>query len=101
MQFFLLMYISLWVPWRIGFTRTAPLWSFAFFFDIMVDLYFIIDVFINFRTAIVNSDGDLVYEGRGVALFYLKGWFLVDFISCLPLNYAVRSLPSCDCRGRR
>ena len=40
-QFGLLVYIAIFVPWRIGFSQTATLWSFAFFVDLFVDLYFI------------------------------------------------------------
>ena len=40
-QFGLLVYIAIFVPWRIGFSQSATLWSFAFFVDLFVDLYFI------------------------------------------------------------
>ena len=37
-----------------------------------VDLYFISDVGINFRTAIVDEDGDLIYESSQVCIAYFK-----------------------------
>ena len=39
------------------------------------------------RTAIIEPDGTLVYQKVDVAHNYLRGWFLIDFISCLPFGY--------------
>eukprot|EP01047_Picozoa_sp_COSAG01_P004623 COSAG01_NODE_153_length_23909_cov_32.542018_19_plen_274_part_00 len=51
MQLVLLMGVSWNVPLRTGFGVEVPLWTFAFFFDLYTDIYFVIDVFVQFRTA--------------------------------------------------
>ena len=49
-QVVLLAYVGLLVPYRIGFTHdTTPADAF-FWIDVLVDLYFICDIFLTFRT---------------------------------------------------
>ena len=38
------------LPYRLGFEDNVELWSAWFFIDLLVDLYFIVDLFVNFRT---------------------------------------------------
>ena len=56
-QVILLLYVSITVPLRAGFDVETPIWSFGMLFDMAVDVYFIVDVFLNFRTAYYNLDG--------------------------------------------
>ena len=87
LQVFVLAYIALAVPYRIGFDVPVPIWTTYFFVDAFIDLYFIFDIFLNFRTAMRTGDGNLITLPRTVAKLYLTTWFTVDFLSCLPLNY--------------
>ena len=70
LQAVLLMYIAIVLPYRLGFDDSVLLWSFWFFFDLAVDIYFMIDLFVNFRTAIITSDGDILYHPNDVARAY-------------------------------
>eukprot|EP01047_Picozoa_sp_COSAG01_P006640 COSAG01_NODE_243_length_20572_cov_24.956137_12_plen_209_part_00 len=42
---------------------------------------------LNFRTAIITKDGEVIYEQKDVAKAYMTSWFVVDFTSCLPFAY--------------
>jgi Ca2+-binding EF-hand superfamily protein len=86
-QVFLLFYVAVAVPLRAGFDLTTPLWSFGFFFDLCVDIYFVADIVLNFRTAHYNRDGSREDRPHHIAAYYVRGWFAIDFISCLPLSY--------------
>ena len=98
-QVFCLLYVSYIVPMRASMEITTPVNTFAFWFDVIVDLYFIADLFLNFRTAFWDArgtlEGDIIairkhYIGGGTDLLggYLpRGWFLIDFLSCLPVGY--------------
>ena len=86
-QAVLLIYIAINLPYRIGFEEDTILWSFWFFFDMWCDLFFITDLLLNFRTAVVTPEGELVTEPSRVAQLYSRGWFPVDFVSCLPFGY--------------
>jgi hypothetical protein len=66
-QIVLLSYIAIMVPFRIGFDANAMPWEFLFLFDAAVDAYFIIDIYVNFKTCIRTKTGDLVVDKRVVA----------------------------------
>ena len=87
MQVFLLCYVALVVPYRIGFSDDAEISSFWFWFDVLVDLYFLCDIILSFRTGYVDSRGELQYKGTKIVSNYLRNWFTVDVTSCLPVNY--------------
>lgn len=40
----------------------VELWSAQFWWDVIVDIYFILDLIINFRTAIFNDKGVMVTD---------------------------------------
>ena len=60
-QAVLLGYIATTVPYRVGFDDNVPLWSFYFFLDMCIDLYFYVDLGMNFRTAVITPHGDILY----------------------------------------
>ena len=80
-QVILLLYVSIIVPLRSGFDIETPLWSFGFFFDMVVDIYFLADIVINFRTAVYLRDGTREERIEHIATHYLRGWFTIDFLS--------------------
>ena len=44
------------------------------------------DILLNFRTTFVSKGGHVIYDGRQIALNYLRGWFTLDLIAALPLE---------------
>lgn len=83
----LLLYVAIVIPLRACFDLAVDLWSFAFWFDAIVDVYFICDVALNFRTSFFDKNGFREERPRKMALHYMKGWFLIDFVSCMPFGY--------------
>ena len=79
------------IPIRIAFSSDVfiPLGSFWFFFELAVDLFFMVDIGLNFLTGYHNNEGMLEIDRRQIAQLYLRGWFLIDLVSCLPANYIV------------
>eukprot|EP01052_Picozoa_sp_SAG31_P048599 SAG31_NODE_10236_length_1166_cov_1.248360_2_plen_218_part_00 len=88
-QIVLLIYVATQVPFRSGFGIKTPPGSFWFTVEIFIDLYFITDVILHFRTSFYGPDN--VREDRPwrIAKNYLKGWFFIDFISCIPLQHVL------------
>eukprot|EP01052_Picozoa_sp_SAG31_P033734 SAG31_NODE_3852_length_3817_cov_6.007800_5_plen_403_part_00 len=84
-----LLYVAAAVPLRTAFDLDVELGSFWFFFDAIIDIFFICDLFLNFRTAYYTKAGLLEDRLPRIAKNYLRGWFTVDFLSCLPLSYLV------------
>ena len=88
-QVILLLYLLVVVPLRIAFGLDVEFGSGAFWFDAFVDIYFITDIFMNFRTGFYDARGVLVIDFGKIANNYFKGWFILDFITCLPVNYVM------------
>jgi hypothetical protein len=61
-QAVLLFYIAAMLPYRIGFSHDVVLWSAWFWLDLSIDIYFIFDLCLNFKTAVITSDGELLYK---------------------------------------
>ncbi|XP_059149754.1 potassium voltage-gated channel subfamily H member 7-like isoform X2 [Physella acuta] len=53
--------------------------------DLMVDLMFIADILINFRTTYVEN-GEVVSDQQKIAVNYVKGWFVIDAIAAIPFD---------------
>ena len=79
--------IIIMVPLRIGFDYDEPPDSPLFWVDVLTDVYFLVDIFVNFRTAYIDNHGQLVTDLGKIASMYLWTWFPIDFISCLPITY--------------
>lgn len=50
-------------------------------------IYFIIDVIINFRTAFYDESQRLIVDLKRARNEYLRGWFAIDIIGSLPVGY--------------
>ncbi|CEO97670.1 unnamed protein product (mitochondrion) [Plasmodiophora brassicae] len=56
------------------------------FGDAFINAVFIIDVFVQFNTAVIGGDGQWVKSRREIAVRYARSWLMVDLISALPLD---------------
>ncbi|XP_073493386.1 potassium/sodium hyperpolarization-activated cyclic nucleotide-gated channel 3 isoform X1 [Phyllobates terribilis] len=57
-------------------------------FNVLSDTFFLADLILNFRTGIVVEDNtEIILEPHTIKMKYLKSWFLVDFISSIPVDY--------------
>lgn len=88
-----LLYVSFTVPLRVCFSIDMQLWSFSFWVEVVVDLFFVCDVILNFRTSYYDANGFRENRPSRITRHYLQGWFLVDFVSCLPYGYVQYFFP--------
>lgn len=51
-----------------------------------VDVTFVIDILINFRTTFVNGQDEVVSHPGRIAIHYLTGWFLIDLVAAIPFD---------------
>ncbi|KAM3910255.1 uncharacterized protein RB166_021158 isoform 3-T3 [Leptodactylus fuscus] len=57
-------------------------------FNVLSDTLFLADLILNFRTGIVVEDNtEIILDPHTIKMKYLKSWFLVDFISSIPVDY--------------
>jgi hypothetical protein len=45
-----------------------------FWFDLALDIFFIVDLFLSFKTAVLTDGGDLLWRKKDVANNYFRGW---------------------------
>ena len=87
----LIVYSILLVPVRVGFAWRSCIFSTDWWWDVVVDLCFGIDIVFCFRTALVievaaRNQKVLVTNSRVIAHRYLCGWFIIDFHSTVPVD---------------
>lgn len=79
----LLVYVSLTLPYTLGFGDSEILEV----IDRIFDMLFCIDVVLNFRTTYPDPiDEKIIMDGKMIACKYLKSWFCLDFFSSVPFD---------------
>lgn len=58
------MYVCISVPYQAGFDLEIATWTFVWFIELLIDVYFVVDIMLNFRTPYYDTTGRLVYSGR-------------------------------------
>ena len=64
--------------------------------DLIINILFIFDIIIGFRTTYFNAEGMEIRSPKQLAIKYLTGMFLVDFFSSSPYRYAKLILPAIE-----
>ncbi|KAM7383394.1 hypothetical protein PAMP_003050 [Pampus punctatissimus] len=84
------------LPVGITFFRdeNTPSWI---IFNVVSDTLFMVDLVLNFRTGIIKEDStEILLDPRAIRQNYLKSWFLVDFVSSIPVDYIFLMVDSLD-----
>jgi hypothetical protein len=99
-QALVLIYLAVDIPMRVGLNWEAsgPTYILSF----AIEVYFWVDLIVNFFSAFETADGIVVQNLAEIRLNYLRTWFLVDFVSCAPIDLGQRISDStfmCSLRG--
>lgn len=86
-QVILLAYVAIAVPYRTSFGVEVPSASTWWWVELCVDIYFVVDILLNFRTAVRDDDDELIIEFDELRRRYLRGWFTIDVVAALPITY--------------
>ncbi|DAZ94690.1 TPA: hypothetical protein N0F65_000005 [Lagenidium giganteum] len=88
----LITWILVSVPFELSFSELRPNTRKAMLtFDLAIDILFVIDIVLNFMTAI-ESDGKLHFSFRNIVRHYVRGWFVFDVVWTVPM-YIVLAVP--------
>ncbi|XP_020641126.3 voltage-gated delayed rectifier potassium channel KCNH4 isoform X1 [Pogona vitticeps] len=82
-------YVAVTVPYNVCFTDIEDNLAAArstIVSDIAVEMLFIVDIILNFRTTYVSQSGQVIYDTRSICLHYVATWFFVDLIAALPFD---------------
>ena len=83
----LLLYTGIFTPYRTAFVENDDPDSFLFKFEIFIDSMYCLDLFMNFLMAYEDQDKKIEVRWKKIAANYLRTWFFLDFISCIPYQY--------------
>lgn len=82
-----LLYTATIMPYRAAFEEEY-FWSAWVVFELVLDGIFIVDIGVNFHSEVTMEDGTVETDRRKIAFLYLKSWFIIDFVACLPFTIA-------------
>ena len=51
-----------------------------------VDIMFIIDILINFRTTYISENDEVISAPSKIAVHYFRGWFIIDLVAAIPFD---------------
>jgi hypothetical protein len=83
----LLIYIAIMVPFVMGFEPEET--PFLAGMEHIINSVFIVDIVLNFRTGYTEEDGVEELSWNKVGLRYLRTWFVLDFVSSVPIDYII------------
>ncbi|CAI2382508.1 unnamed protein product [Moneuplotes crassus] len=81
---FLLLWTAIVVPYQTAFIDETPLGMFIF--SLFLDFLFILDLGINFISAVELPDDQVDVRFKAIAMAYIKGWFFIDATACIPFQ---------------
>ena len=79
-------YTAIMVPYNVAFKYKTSEDVSLLVVDSIVDVIFFIDIVLNFHTTFVGPGGEVVSDPRIIRMNYLKSWFVIDLLSCLPYD---------------
>ena len=91
----LVIYVAMMEPIRVGFTietdRESEVYGGLYWFEFVVDMLFIADLFVCLRTCFIVEDewmnSYLVQDPVQIRKVYYRSWFLLDLVAVFPMAY--------------
>ncbi|OMJ80534.1 hypothetical protein SteCoe_19174 [Stentor coeruleus] len=88
----LLIYTASVVPYKLCFVdETSYGW---YIYDTLVDCLFVCDIFVTFNTTCQDEEMKVIVERKSIAINYVKTWFFIDFIACIPFQLLISNSQS-------
>uniref|UniRef100_A0A668AU16 Potassium voltage-gated channel, subfamily H (eag-related), member 5a n=1 Tax=Myripristis murdjan TaxID=586833 RepID=A0A668AU16_9TELE len=78
-------YTAIMVPYNVSFKTKQNNLAWLVL-DSVVDVIFLIDIVLNFHTTFVGPAGEVISDAKLIRMNYLKTWFVIDLLSCLPYD---------------
>jgi hypothetical protein len=91
-----LAYIAVAMPYRLAFMDLAneSPQSFLPLLDLIIDIFFLLDILLNFNTAYYAYRGELRVSRREIAAHYLRTWLFLDLVASVPFDRLDTSRPT-------
>eukprot|EP00924_Labyrinthula_sp_SR-Ha-C_P016240 maker-scaffold_52-augustus-gene-1.0-mRNA-1 protein AED:0.16 eAED:0.17 QI:0/0/0.5/1/0/0.5/2/1605/861 len=85
----LLFYILIVVPVRVCFDILVTGWAAAL--DLIIDMLFILDILVNFVSAYISEENEIIVDQFLIAKRYAKTWLFLDLVASIPFHYIIES----------
>lgn len=76
--------------WKVPFVLCFPAVGYEsgswYYFDFFLDIFFMLDIVVNFRTAFIKNGNTLVVDWKEIAIHYLRGWLFIDVVASVPFE---------------
>lgn len=59
--------------------------------EYIINFLFVVDLVLMFFSAYYDDNGVIVYSYKTIAMSYLKGFLLIDLVTCFPFNLVITS----------
>ncbi|KAK3092310.1 hypothetical protein FSP39_001134 [Pinctada imbricata] len=79
-------YTAITVPYNAAFKNKTMDQVPILVIDSIVDVVFFVDIILNFHTTFVGNNGEVISDSKIIRMNYLKSWFVIDLLSCLPYD---------------
>jgi hypothetical protein len=80
------LYNGVTLPIEISFEPAWMKMTVITYLNTLIDISFLIDIIIVFRTTITGADGEENTDQKKIAKNYMKGSFTIDFLSTIPMD---------------
>lgn len=87
-----IIYSSIVLPYKIAFSDEDS--EADIVIDTIITILLSIDIVLNFFSAYVDNDDNVIKNRKKIIKTYLKTWFIIDFVSILPISYFFDSTDS-------
>lgn len=74
------------VPFNVAFQHKSTGDYGLLVLDSLVDIVFSVDIILNFHTTFVGPNREVVADAAIIRRRYLRTWFLIDLLSCIPYD---------------
>ncbi|KAG9280036.1 potassium voltage-gated channel subfamily H member 8-like [Astyanax mexicanus] len=79
-------YVAVTVPYNVCFIGDEEDMRSTTVSDIAVEILFIFDIVLSFRTTYVSKSGQVIFDARQICIHYLTTWFIIDLVAALPFD---------------
>lgn len=86
-----IIYLVTMLPFLIAFQIDG---TFFMIFEGFLNVFFILDIFINMITSYRKKDGDWEISNKKILVNYLKGYFILDVLTSIPFDLLLSSIES-------
>lgn len=84
------------IPFKVAFEPEEMNKNYFSVMNSFIDLVFLIDILVNFRTTFMDEKGEEIKDPRRIAINYLRLHFWIDLVATLPLAEIISSLSRKD-----